>query len=111
MGVDNRKTKVIRASSKILLNCANNYLRIQFVCQSLTSIHLVLVAPDDAKEFTIARRKTIFSNQWDLDSIEGSNGIEIKIFHEGEKIYHDRFITMPFDIEINIGLRITQKIL
>ena len=106
---DDRKTKVIRADSKILMNCVNDYLRIEFICKYLTSVHIVLVAPNDGKEFTIAKRKTIYSNHWDLDSIDGSDGIEIKIFHEGEKIYHDRFITMPFDREINIGLRITQK--
>ena len=107
---DDRKTKIIRSDSKILLNGSNDRIRIEFICQHQTSIHLVFVSPDDGKEFVIARRKTIFSNNWEVDSIDGSSGMELKIFHEGEKIYHDRFITMPFDKEINIGLRITQKV-
>ena len=101
---------MIRADSKILLSGFNNRIAIEFICQHQTSIHLVFVSPNDGKEFTIARRKTISSNSSDADSIDGSSGLELKIFHEGEKIYHDRFITMPFDKEISIGLRITQKV-
>jgi hypothetical protein len=110
VGKDDRKTKIIRSDSKILLNGSNDHIRIEFICQHQTHIHLVFVSPDEGKEFTIADRKNIFSNSWEVDSIDGSSGIELKIFHEGEKIYHDRFITMPFEKELNIGLRITQKV-
>jgi hypothetical protein len=34
---------------------------------------------------------------------------EIKIFHEGDKIYHNKAVLLPINMDINIGLRITEK--
>lgn len=109
VGLDRRKSKIIRAESTIGLQISKNSLRIDFSCNIDTSIHLVAVSAIEGSEFTVARRKTIFSNTWDIDEIDSLVEIEIKIFHEGEKIYHDRLIKQPYTRKINIGLRITQK--
>jgi hypothetical protein len=110
VGLDNRKTIIARADSVIELEISENSLRVGFSCNVDTSIHVIAVSAIEGGEFTVARRKTIFSNTWESDEIESSGEIEIKIFHEGEKIYHDRFIKAPYFREIKIGLRISQKV-
>jgi hypothetical protein len=51
------------------------------------------------------------SNTWNsnimFDNVTDVN--EIKIFHEGDKIYHNKAVLLPINMDINIGLRITEK--
>jgi len=109
---DRRKRITLRENSKIKINMGSDKFDIYFECPIQTKIYIIFVNAEDGSEFNIAgSRVTLESNTWYTDIIENSNGMEIKIFHECEKIYHDRFISPPFIKEIEIGLRITQKIL
>ncbi len=107
---DNRNEITVRDRGKIRLWANSGRCNVLFECDTKTKVYVVFVNAKDGHEFNISSRFTIENNMWYSDDIEESEGLEIKIFHEGEKIYHDRFITLPFDVELNMGLRVTQKI-
>lgn len=99
-----------RDIGRIEINVESGKLRVQFDCNTNTKIHIVFVNAVDNKEYNLSDRIAINSNMWHINSIEDELPMEVKIFHEGEKVYHNRYIKSPFNIQLEIGLRITGKI-
>jgi hypothetical protein len=107
---DTRNDVTIRASGKIRIWADNGRCNASLECDTQTKVYIIFVNAEDNREFNLSSRITLSSGMWYSDYIDANEGLEIKVFHEGEKIHHDRFVAMPFDKEINIGLRITQKV-
>ena len=107
---DTRNDETVRTSGKIRLWADSGKCNASFECDIQTRVYIVFVNAENDREFNLSSRITLNPGTWHSDYIDANNGLEIKVFHEGEKIYHDRFVTVPFDKEINIGLRITQKV-
>lgn len=108
--LDERESEVIREESKIRIEADSEICKIEFLCNAKTKIYVVLVNAQDGKEYVISSRRSLPSNTWNIDKIEPLKHIEFKIFHDGEKIYHDRKFLVPGYRDIEMGLRITTKI-
>jgi hypothetical protein len=95
-------------NSLIKININLNNIRVEFFCNEKTCISIQILNKN--KEL-ITYGILLESNTWNsnimFNNITDVN--EIKIFHEGDKIYHNKNILLPLDININLGLRITKK--
>jgi hypothetical protein len=106
--IKNFKQDIIFTNSLIRLNINSEYIRVELLCDIKTYISIQVLNKN--KEL-ITYGVLLESNTWNqnvmFDNITDTN--EIKIFHEGDKIYHNKMVLLPLDIDISIGLRITKK--
>lgn len=100
----------IHTNSKILIESnSSDEVGLEFFCNSKTNLNIFILTDD---EYLVYSSK-IKSNTWQKFPINNSSIVdmtdffEIKIFHEGSKIYHNKFVTLPIDINIELGLKIT----
>ena len=56
----------------------------------------------------ILKSNTWYANRLFVERI--TEHCEIKIFHDGSKIYHNKYVFIPIKMDIEIGLKITNKI-
>jgi hypothetical protein len=108
--LDERGEEIIRCDSKILITSQQRGLRVELLCPVETKIFVIATKAIDGEERTVTARKEIKSNTWNLGFLEEEGPYEIKIFHEGEKIYHNKKYYEESEILLEIGLRITKKI-
>jgi hypothetical protein len=101
---------VIYSKCNIKLKCENSSIFIEFICGEHTAISVCLINSHDQR--LCSGPKSIMSNTWNHSPIFDytEEFIEIKIFHCGNKIYHNKFIQIPFDIDLNFGLKIKKRI-
>lgn len=100
--------EIINLDGEISIRSDQNSIRFEFLCNSKTEISIQLL---NEKKELITPGVLLGSNTWNSNimfrNIGNSN--ELKIFHEGDKIYHNKNIKIPVDFRINIGLRINIK--
>lgn len=79
---------------------------VEFLCDKQTTIDVFFQNSKNGK--LNCWSKVMTSNTWNSDSFfdETEEVIEIKVFHGGDKIYHNKYVKIPFDFSINIGLQI-----
>lgn len=79
---------------------------VEFLCNNHTTIDVFFQNSKNGKLNCLS--KVLTSNTWSSDSFfDGTEDIiEIKVFHGGDKIYHNKHVKIPFDFSINIGLQI-----
>jgi hypothetical protein len=82
---------------------------LEFDCQFSSKLHFILL--NKAGQNLACWGKLVQSNHWHRDSLfeDSESELELKIFHDGDKIYHNKFLQIPFDLEIKIGLKIVDK--
>lgn len=92
----------------ILISADQSKNRVEFLCDEFTTIDVFFQNSIDGK--LNCWSKSLNSNTWNSDSFFDSHEdiIEVKIFHDSEKIYHNKYLKLPFDFRLNIGLRINK---
>lgn len=102
------KEEFIFCDSNILINCNSENRKIEFLCQYHTEISVQIM---NSNSELISPACVVSSNIWNGDTIFDNitENIEVKIFHEGNKIYHNKNLSLPLDLNIPIGLKITKK--
>lgn len=106
--IQNFKQEFKFTNSLVVLKINLNDIRVDFLCSEKTCVSIQILNKN--KEL-ITYGILLESNTWNsnimFNNITDVN--EIKIFHEGDKIYHNKNILLPLDINLNLGLRITKK--
>jgi hypothetical protein len=84
-------------------------IKIEFICEVETEISVQIL---NCNKELITYGVLLNSNTWNsnvmFENITDFN--EIKIFHEGDKIYHNKNVKIPGIFQLNIGLKINKKI-
>lgn len=80
--------------------------KIEFLCNQKTHVTVVMINANSQKICT--NTKTIYSNTWNMDRFfdDTEEFVEIKIFHCGDKIYHNKYTKIPLNLNLEIGLKI-----
>lgn len=110
ISVRNFEKRSIVSNAEIDVEFFNGQAMVRFRCPVLTKVSMqILNSEDDLATWGIL----IESNKWYSNSMfqNAVGPLQIKIFHEGDKIFHDRSISMDSGLKIGIGLRITEKTL
>lgn len=98
--------KNINIDSTIIINLSDSIF-VNFFCQEKTEISLQLLNSNDE---LITPGIIISSNYWYSNTLYDNikDVVQLKIFHEGDKIYHNKNLKNKFEINLNIGLNITK---
>ena len=98
------------SNSKILINSTLDSIKIEFLCDYQTEITICFINSDGYSVTfgTILKSNTWYANRLFVERI--TEHCEIKIFHDGSKIYHNKYVFIPIKMDIEIGLKITNKI-
>jgi hypothetical protein len=126
---DHRPDVIIRDKAKILIKSTEDgTVKLEFQCKTKTKIFIFIVNAEEGKEHNLTTNRTVLSSHgydgglggWaslslDLFSkvernINYAKTLEIRIFHQGEKVYHNHCCEFPLDLELDLGLRIQQKV-
>jgi hypothetical protein len=99
----------IHCESTVRISLDTENVKIDFTCEIQTEISVQIL---NSNKELITYGVLLKSNTWNSNvmfkNITDFN--EIKIFHEGDKIYHNKNIKIPCFFDINIGLKISNKI-
>jgi hypothetical protein len=80
--------------------------KVEFLCD--ISTHITVVMINLKSQNICTENRTIYSNTWFFNNFfdDTEDYIEIKIFHGADKIYHNKYVNIPFNFDVEIGLRI-----
>lgn len=102
------KQELVFIDSLVRFNIGLTSIKVDFLCDVETFISIQVLNKN--KEL-ITYGVLLKSNTWNsnimFNNITDVN--EIKIFHEGDKIYHNKNVLLPKVIDIQLGLRIIKK--
>ena len=84
-------------------------IKVDFTCEVDTEISVqILNSRKELATYGILLKSNTWNSNVMFKNITDSN--ELKIFHEGDKIYHNKNIKIPGDFELKMGLKINNKI-
>lgn len=102
------ENQTIRCDGVLSIESDKKKIKFEFLCDIPTEISIQLL---NEKKELVTFGVLLKSNHWNENVIFENIGDyhELKIFHEGDKIYHNKNMKIPIDFRVYLGFRINNK--
>jgi hypothetical protein len=112
------KKEQIYSNSNIIIKSTSSGIKFEFLCNVDTEINIFIV---NSFGYLMTDTVLLKSNTWRGYAFYNKENrpvwigdltdyCEIKIFHQGSKIYHNKYVKVHMDVNIEMGLMITKRL-